>query len=185
MAAQKHKTSINLVIKPEDQQSISSQFLNWALTYGRYIIILIQIMVLSVFFMRFKLDRDRTDLKESTAQKKALIESFTDMEKEINRIHKRLRDVKTISTNQDIYPRVINFLEINTPSAVTYSSISFSKDSLGLVAVSENLRTFNYLLRKIQNEDLLTDLELSDLKRRADGRVEFKLGAKIKVKAYD
>src|SRR3989344_2029517 len=127
MSAQKQKNSINLIIKSEEQLSISSQFLAWALTYGRYIIIIIQIMVLTVFFMRFKLDRDRTDLKETTSQKKALIESFIDMEKEINRVHKRLSDIKMISTNQDIYPRVINFLEKNTPSATTYSLLTLSK----------------------------------------------------------
>ena len=54
-----------------------------------------------------------------------------------------------------------------------------------MVAVAENLKTFNFLLRKIQNENLLTDLELSDLKRRADGKVEFRLQAKITIKGYD
>ena len=170
---------INLIIKPEEQISISSQFLNWALTYGRYFIIIIQIMVLSVFFMRFKLDRDRTDLKESVSQKKALIASFTDMEQEINRVHIRLSDIRQITTNQDLYLRVINFLEKNTPAATTYSLITLSKNKLSIAAVAENLKTFNFLLKRIQNETLLTDLELSDLKRRADGRVEFRLQATV------
>jgi len=181
MAAQKQKKGINLIIKPEQELSISSQFLNWALTYGRYMIIIIQIMVLSVFFMRFKLDRDRTDLKEAVSQKKALISSFTDMENEINRVHKRLADIRQVTTNQDLYIRVINFLERNTPTATTYSLITLSKNKLTMVAVAENLRTFNYLLKRIQNESLLTDLELSDLKRRADGRVEFRLHSTVNV----
>src|SRR3989344_8107024 len=101
MPARKKKTSINLIIKEKTQENLSGQFLNWALTYGRYIIIVIQIVVLSVFFMRFKLDRDRTDLKESVSQKKGLVESISDMEKEINRVHKRLSDIKIITKNQD------------------------------------------------------------------------------------
>jgi len=185
MAAQKLRKSINLLIKPLEQISISSQFLNWALTYGRYIIIIIQIMVLTVFFMRFKLDRDRTDLKEAVMQKKALIESFTDMETEISRVHKRLSDIRLITTNQDVYSRVLNFLEKNTPSATTYSLLTLSKNTLSMVAVSENLKTFNYLLKKIQDENLLTDIRLSDLKRRTDGRVEFRLQATVSVTAYD
>lgn len=185
MSAQKQKKSINLVVKPDEEQSISSQFLAWALTYGRYIIIIIQIVVLSVFFMRFKLDRDRTDLKESTTQKRALIESFADMELEINRIHKRLANIKLISANQDIYLRVINFLEKNTPAATTYSLLTLSRNNLNIVATADNLKTFNFLLKKIQNESLLTDIQLSDLKRRTDGRVEFRLQAKISVRSFE
>ena len=179
MPAQKQKTSINLIIKPQELLSISSQFLNWALTYGRYIIIIIQIVVLTVFFMRFKLDRDRTDLKEAVTQKKALVESISDMEKEINRVNKRLSDLKIITTNQNLYPRVIYFLEKNTPATTTYSLISLSKNTLNMVATSENLKTFNFLLRRIQEEKLLTDIQLQDLKRKADGRVEFRLQTAI------
>src|SRR3989344_7605539 len=167
MPAQKTKSSINLIIKEQEQLSISSQFLNWALTYGRYIIIIIQIVVLTVFFMRFKLDRDRTDLKELVYQKKALVESISDMEIEINRVQKRLSDIKTVTKNQDLFSRVIYFLEKNTPSQTTYTLISLNGETVSMIGASENLRTFNFLLRKIQDEKLLTDLELSDLKRRA------------------
>ena len=90
-----------------------------------------------------------------------------------------------ISTNQDIYPRVINFLEKNTPSATTYSLLTLSKNNLSLIATAENLKTFNFLLKRIQDESLLTDIQLSDLKRRADGRVEFRLQTKVSIAGYD
>ena len=185
MAKLHKKSGINLLIKPEEELSISSQFLNWALTYGRYIIIIIQIVVLSVFFTRFKIDRDRTDLKEAVAQKRALIESFGEMETEIKRVQKRLSDIKLLVTNQDIYLRVINFLEKNTPTETTFALLSFSKDIVKFVAISENLKTFNHLLKRIQDEKLLTDIQLEDLKRRADGKVEFRLQAKIAVSSYE
>ncbi|OGF98837.1 hypothetical protein A3D78_06045 [Candidatus Gottesmanbacteria bacterium RIFCSPHIGHO2_02_FULL_39_14] len=185
MAKLHKKSGINLLIKPEEELSISSQFLNWALTYGRYIIIIIQIVVLSVFFTRFKIDRDRTDLKEAVAQKRALIESIGEMETEIKRVQKRLSDIKLLVTNQDIYLRVINFLEKNTPTETTFALLSFSKDIVKFVAISENLKTFNHLLKRIQDEKLLTDIQLEDLKRRADGKVEFRLQAKIAVSSYE
>lgn|SRR3989338_234250 len=184
MQRQAKKSGINLLIKPVEELSISSQFLNWALTYGRYIIIIIQIIVLSVFFMRFKVDRDRTDLKEAVAQKRALIDSISEMENEIKRVQKRLSDIKLLTTNQDIYLKVITFLENNTPKDTYFTLLSFSKNKVKFVAVSENLKTFNYLLKKIQDEKLLTDIQLEDLKRRADGRVEFRLQALITVSGY-
>ncbi|OGG02280.1 hypothetical protein A2W14_00950 [Candidatus Gottesmanbacteria bacterium RBG_16_37_8] len=185
MPANRKKSGINLIIKPEEQLSISSQFLNWALTYGRYIIIIIQIVVLSVFFMRFKIDRDRTDLKEGVVQKKALVESIIDVENEIKRVQKRLSDIKLITSNQDIYLRVIKFLEKNTPVDTSFALLSFSKNTVKFVAISENLKTFNFLLKRIQDDKLLTDIQLEDLKRRSDGRVEFRLQATINLSSYE
>jgi len=77
--ADKRKININLIVKEDLGEALSSQILSWALTYGRYIIIITQIVVLSVFFLRFKLDRDHTDLKEAVTQKQALLESISDL----------------------------------------------------------------------------------------------------------
>ena len=79
MPADKRKININLIVKEDLGEALSSQILSWALTYGRYIIIITQIVVLSVFFLRFKLDRDHTDLKEAVTQKQALLESISDL----------------------------------------------------------------------------------------------------------
>ena len=74
MPAQKKQVNINLIERPDENNSLSNQFLSWAFTYGRYIIIITQIIVLSVFFLRFKFDREHADLKESVSQKEAILE---------------------------------------------------------------------------------------------------------------
>ena len=182
MPARKKKTSINLIIKEKTQENLSGQFLNWALTYGRYIIIVIQIVVLTVFFMRFKLDRDHTDLKEAVSQKQALVKSMSDLENEIIIVQKRLADIALISTNQDSILKILTFLENNPPTDTVYSVISYSPDTLKIVATSSNLRSFNYLLRKLQENELFADISLDDLQRQTNGNVLFKVRAKINLK---
>ena len=113
MPAGKNKVNINLIVKKE--ASFSNQLLSWALTYGRYIIIITQIIVLTVFFTRFKLDRDHTDLKESVSQKQALIESVASLETEIRRIQKNLADIKQVTANQNIPLNILRFLSEITP----------------------------------------------------------------------
>lgn len=185
MPAGKKKSGINLLVTPERQEDLSAQFLTWALTYGRYIIIIIQIVVLSVFFMRFKLDRDRTDLKERVQQKQALIQSIFEVENEIKRVQKRLSDIKLISTNQDIYLTVISFLENNSPSDLTFSVISFDKQKIKMVASADNLKSFNFFLKQIQDSEMFKDIQLEDLKRRADGKVEFRVQTILTGQMYD
>jgi hypothetical protein len=179
MPAKKRK-SINLIIKTGDSVSFSEQFLTWALTYGRYIIIITQIAVLSVFFARFKLDRDHTDLKETVLQKQALVESVLDLEKDIIKIQKRLEDIKTITLNQDKFLQHIQFLQENVTSDTVFSSLSINSQNIQFSANTESLRSFGYLIRKFQMDNKFSEVSLDDISRKPNGKIEFKINAKFK-----
>ena len=180
----KKKPNINLVIKSEPEVSFSGQLLAWAFTYGRYIIIITQIIVLSVFFLRFRLDRDHTDLKESVTQKQALIESVADLETEIKRVQQRLSNIHQISVNQDGLIKIIRFLQNSTPTDTTYTNLSITSESISFTATSKNLRSFSYFLRRLQVDNKLTEVTIDDIVRRNDGRIEFKIQAKVNLKAF-
>lgn len=179
----KHKKSINLIIADRDT-SVSGQVLSWALTYGRYIIIVIQIVVLSVFFLRFKLDRDHTDLKEAVSQKQALVQSVADVEAEIRAVQKKLANIRKSTTNQDLSIRILQFLQDNTPSDTNYTILNISTDSVSFIATAKDLKSFNFLLRRFQQPNRFVDVNLEDIQRRTDGRVEFKVQAKINPSGF-
>lgn len=184
MSAQKKKVNINLVIKEDQAQSFSEQFLSWALTYGRYIIIITQIVVLLVFFLRFKLDRDHTDLKESVSQKQAIVESVSDLEAEFRKTQDKISNIRLTTTNQNLFPQVMHFLAENMPSDTNFTSIALTTDKISLSATAANLRSFSFLLRQLQKDSKLTEVSLEDILRRNDGRIEFKIKAKINLKSF-
>jgi hypothetical protein len=184
MAARKKKTNINLLIQQDHDESISGQILSWALTYGRYIIIITQIVVLSVFFMRFKLDRDHTDLKESVTQKQVLVESVTDLETEIRGIQSSLANISKITKGQPSVLKVLNFLQDAAPSDMQFTTLTLKKDVIAFNASTVNLRTFNFLLRQLQQNNRFSDVSLQNILRRTDGHIEFSIEAKINPKSF-
>ncbi|MBM3283240.1 PilN domain-containing protein [Candidatus Gottesmanbacteria bacterium] len=184
MHSRKKGININLLIKEDFGQSFSEQFLSWALTYGRYIIIITQIIVLSVFFARFTLDRDHTDLKEAVSQKQAIVESVADLEKEIRRIQGKLSYIKNITANQVWVLNVLRFLQENTPTTVSYSTISLTSDKISFTAIASDLRSFNALIKVLQQNDKFFEVSLEDILRRPDGKVEFIINAKINPKGF-
>lgn len=184
MAARNNQVNINLLIKNKAGNSLSEQFLAWILTYGRYIIIITQIIVLSVFFFRFKIDRDHTDLKERVTQKQAILESLTDMETEIRRIQARLANIQTISTNQDSLLKVIRFLQQRTPSDTTFTNLILNSERISFLASSGNLRSFSFMLRQLQLGKNFSEVTLQDMNRKANGRIDFKIEAKINLKEF-
>src|SRR5687768_11859166 len=109
MPASAKPIRINLLTKEDFDATLLGQFFHWALSYGRYIIIFTQIIVLGVFFMRFVLDREHIDLKESVMEKQALISSIADVENEIRSIQNRLLKIKGIETTQSVPLNIVNF----------------------------------------------------------------------------
>lgn len=182
--ASKKQVNINLVVKDELEESFSGQILSWALTYGRYIIIITQIVVLSVFFLRFKLDRDHTDLKEAVSQKQALVESIADLETDIRRIQGRLTHINQITTQQSALPKVLLFLQNNSPVNMVYSNINLTSEKINFSATAENLRSFNFLLRQLQQDKKFSEVTLEDIARQGSGRIEFKITARINIKEF-
>lgn len=184
MPAAKKQVNINLIVKEELGESFSGQVLSWALTYGRYIIILTQIIVLTVFFLRFKLDRDHTDLKEATSQKAAIIESVSDLEDEIRRVQGRLANIRQISTNQDALLKILQFFQENIPSNVNFNTLILSSDKIAFSATAGSFKSFSFLLSELQRNDRFIDVTLEEILKRPDGRVEFRINAKVNLKAF-
>lgn len=184
MPSSKKQASINLLIKDEFGESFSEQLLTWILSYGRYIIIITQIVVLSVFFLRFKIDREHTDLRELVSQQQSILETLTDNEEEIRKVQTRLSNIKQISENNDAIIKVILYLQKHTPTDTVYSNLTLDKERITFNATSLNLRSFSYLLRELQNEQKFSDVTLENILRRDNGRVEFKISAKIKISEF-
>jgi len=179
MAARSKKHDINLLVNREPDKSFHEQLLSWAITYGRYIIIITQIMVLTVFFGRFKLDRDFTDLQDLLKQKQAIVQSFAELETEIRRVQEKLSHIATIEKDQSLPSSLFAAFATNAPSDARFTSLSYEGDTVRFAATVATLRSFNAFLYQVQKDGWLTDLVLEDITRRGDGRVEFRMHATV------
>lgn len=185
MPALKRKPgTINLVLKGDLNASYFDLVLSWILTYGRYIVILTQIVVLSVFFLRFKLDRDHTDLKEAISQKQAIVESINELETEIRRTQGKLTNIRQTTNKQNLPIQILNFLEEHTPSDTFLYTLSLTSEKISFSAASNGLSSFSYLLAEIQQDKKFSEVTLEDIQRRADGRIEYRINAKINSAAF-
>src|SRR5690349_13458879 len=90
--------SINLLGDSDTEHTPLGRIVNWAVTYGRYIMIGTEIVVLLAFISRFSLDRKLTDLKEEVAQKQEIIEANLPFEQDVRDLQDKLSKIKTLKT---------------------------------------------------------------------------------------
>src|SRR3972149_8842018 len=91
---------INLLGSSDLEHTPWGRLVSWATTYGRYIMITTEIVVLLAFISRFSLDRKNTDLTEELTQKQAIIQANLEFERDIKSLQINLATAKKLIAEQ-------------------------------------------------------------------------------------
>lgn len=114
---------INLLIKKE--KLFFSEAVFFLNSYAKYIIVITQLLVLAVFFVKIVLDQSVIDLKEAVDQKNYIILSAEEMIQNNNHFAQRLKDITDIIKTNDIVYSIINTALSNIPKSITLKKINF------------------------------------------------------------
>lgn len=173
--------NINLLPGEEFGKKPLGKFLTWVLTYGRYIIIGTEIIVLLAFLSRFKFDRDLTDLHQSIAQKQAVILAASDLEQQVRALQNRLLIAKKLEQQRDFPPRLLSTFEGLTPQDVTLTEFSLDTSKLTLTAVALSNNSFTTFLNNLSSSSYFGDISLDNVgKAKEGGGIEFKISTALK-----
>lgn len=145
-----HIPKINLIPKDPFYGTLIGKIMVWAIQVGRYIIVFTEIIVIMSFASRFKLDRDLTDLTASVTQKKAIIESFGDVESRTRLIQNKLKVTRDLldSSKATIY---LDRLSARIPPGVQLSQLTYDSTQIavsGRAASSGSLAQFIVALQQ-------------------------------------
>ena len=116
------------------------KFLKWALTYGRYIIVITELIVLAAFLSRFKLDRDLSDLSDNIVRKVKIVEASAPFENKVRHLQSRLNLIAGIIDKTGRPSEYLQFLTSSLPQGISLVSLKLvdSKIVLSGTTTSES-----------------------------------------------
>ena len=156
MPKNKNQIRLNIdLLRPQSEpQKIPVRLLHWVLSAGRYLIVIVEILVLSAFVSRFKLDNDIVETKDEIASKAPFVESLKPDEILIKKLKFQLASIRDIRSKQKDFGDSLNKIAAQTPSGVILSNVTFNGTSgtlnLKITGVAQNndqLATLIYGLR--------------------------------------
>ena len=170
----RHTVPINLLPKTEFELSFWGRFIKWALSSGRYIIILTELVVIIAFMSRFKLDRDVSDIGDAILGKQTLLEASSNTEKTL-----RLVQSKLDWANQKVSaaPK-INFI-LDKVFNANIVSLSIKGADVTVVAKTVSEANLGNLINRLSEDKTFKTVELSDIGTDVDGTIKFTLKLKI------
>ncbi len=129
--AQFPKLNLNLLYPQTLPTKFYARFLKWLLTFGRYIAVAVEILVLATFAARFKLDADLAALKEKINQQIPFIENLTETESLIRQTQFRLSTTQQITSISPSWSAILSKIANLTPASIRLTSINLIVEKAG------------------------------------------------------
>jgi len=125
--------ALNLLEPTVEPISTWDRIYEWVFSAGRYIIVIVEIVVLGAFVSRFIFDRQNNDLKVSIESKVEMIKAQSETEKEIRGVQSVLGNISAMIEDQtEMSSNVEDVLE-KIPSEVTLLDLSVNPDTVRLL----------------------------------------------------
>lgn len=166
--APKLRISLNLLHPREVQAKLSEKFLKWLITYGRYIVILVEVVVVAAFLARFKYDADLDNLKIKINQDLPYVEGQATDEALINQTQVKLALIDKSFLSSDKWQEAIIELASQTPDSIQFVGLLLEeKDEQNLsfrISASTLSNTdLGIFLNNLRSQENLSDINLASI----------------------
>jgi hypothetical protein len=167
MAKSMHQ--INLL--PDTGESMLVQFLNWALTVGRLLIILVETLALSVFFYRFSLDMQTQDLKDKIKVQRSIVQSFKSQEDTFRNFQSRLALVKKYDDQSTSSPNTLNQIIDKGRGHITFRKIYISNEVIRIEAQAPNITNLTEFVNFLKTYPTVTGVSIDKVENKTSNAV--------------
>lgn len=172
MARNKQPKSINLLQPVYSPTDVVSTVYVWLTTIGKYLLIVVELVVLAVFFSRFILDERNNDLTEEINSQIALLNDAT--WKQNNRVYTNyqtiLSDIEIVRMGQRMNSEVVSEVTSSIPATITLRTFSLNGDRVSLTLTALNLDDIRVYETALKSSSRYSDVTFNITKE--DGEIK-------------
>lgn len=168
---------INLLGSQQAEHSPFGRFLTWITTYGRYIMITTEMIVLLAFLSRFSLDRTLTDLNDEIMQKQEIIAVNSDLETTFRKTQDSLIKIKGLRATQPLLLQTLTGLHMLLPSGTYFQNLSVGDGKITAQVTSLTVQSFSQFLVNVTGSKQLTNVEIGTIDKQTAAGIQYTLKA--------
>lgn len=170
--------SINLV--KSKQAPLFDRFINWALTVGRLIVIVTEVVAVAAFIYRFSLDDRLSDLHTDIKQKQNIISALKNDENKYRNLQDRIALASTFSeksskTNETIAD-IVNLL----PEGVRINDLTLNKDRVNININIGSVSSLKNFIDPLKNYPKIKSISIDNIENKPSVGLSVNITAMLK-----
>ena len=155
--------SINLV---GENINFLDRFVTWALTVGRVVVILTELIALIAFLYRFSLDREIIDLHTKIKQEQAVVAYLKDNEETFRGIQNRISLASSFGTIAKDKVNLLNDVISFAPAGMTFNNISAQEDRVRINASTNSVSSLSDFVSKLKSYSSIKNVIVEKIENR-------------------
>jgi Tfp pilus assembly protein PilN len=156
----KFSASINLL---ENKNKTLDLIVSWALTIGRALVILVELVALGAFLYRFSLDNQLQDLRTKVKQEQAIVAYQSASESKYRNLQDRLALISSVSKASTQNLKVFKDIVALTPSGVTYTTLDLSPTQAQIAATVNSVTALSDFIDKLKAYPAIDSVSLDKI----------------------
>lgn len=165
----KHMHGINLL--PDKGDTVLVQFLNWALSVGRLLIIIVETLALGTFLYRFTLDWQIIDLKDKIKQQRAIVTSFKSQEDIFRNMQTRLDLIKKIDGLSAKNPQMLSDIVEMGRGYVTFRRLYVADKSVSIEVFASNPAPISAFVAALKEHPRIQSISIDKIENKTTSSV--------------
>ena len=150
--------TINLL--PQNENNFITQFFNWALTIGRLLIILTEMIALGTFIYRFSLDMQIVDLHDKIKAESFIVANFKDQEATFRDIQNRLATVKRYNSVQNTTSGIFSDIIKMGQGKVTFKDLSVTTQTARIQVAAPTASALSSFVDGLKNNPSIASIAI-------------------------
>lgn len=160
-------SSINLI--KNKQTPLFDKFMNWALTVGRLIVILTEIVAIGAFIYRFSLDGRLIDLHDKIKNKQATISVLKNDESKYRNLQDRIALASELMEKNAKTNKIIFDIVDLIPQGVTINNLTFNKDKLIISADINSVSSLTDFINVLKDYPHIKAVSIDNIENKTTG----------------
>jgi Tfp pilus assembly protein PilN len=165
------KTSASINLLRNNKKETIEQIINWTVTIGRILVIIVELVALIAFLYRFTLDNQLEDLHTKIKQEQAIVAFQKKSEDTYRNLQDRLSIAASYSNsaeqNVKIFKDVVSF----APSGMTFTTIALSPQGMRVEANVNSVIPLSIFIGKLKSYPLIDTVSLDKIENKTSDAV--------------
>lgn len=158
--------SVNLV---KTKENTYDNIVHWALTIGRVLIIVTELVAFSAFIYRFSLDRTIVDLHSKIKQEKTVLDNLKTQEETYRNLQERIALIQKITVEGNAKVETLKDIIALTPQGITFNSFSLQPGQLDIDSNIESVSSLNTFIKSLKSYSKISSVSITNITNKADG----------------
>jgi len=163
------RVNVNLLHPKELPPKLPERFLKWLLSYGRFIVIAVEIVVVAAFISRFKLDADLDELKRKINLDLPYIEGLSADEALIKQTDLRLSTISQTYSQTPDWDKIFGKITSLLPKSIIFTNLTIERTAsptnlnLRINAQTTSNTDLAIFLNNLRKDNFFRDINLATI----------------------